>query len=408
MVKRVRYTRMHWVQGARKTTLMIPWALAALLAACGGATSSSSQMQQSGAELSNATAERDVAADRVSTGWRLAAAGRTGTAGRAATLAAPASASASAASTPVATSTALPASASAASAPANDYHPSGYQLVFADEFDGQALDRSKWCTRYLYAGGPPPQVADAQCQRFGGGTLDYLVDQQQRHVDFNSAGAAMHVVSGGTLTLLATKTRPDARAPYESGMVRSKALFRPDAKTNYYITARVKLPNVRGTWPAFWLNSDFNADGTTAWPPEIDIFEAALNENWDTASMLSMQGQAQNWGGTGTTQQRQYTFASPQFDKQRAAVNLGRTLRDTWLETGAEWSETEVCFFVDGYKVACQAHEWKTNSGQLGAPAHVLLNLGIGGSWAGAFGIDDAKFPTAMQVDYVRVYLKAK
>lgn len=37
----------------------------------------------------------------------------------------------------------------------------------------------------------------------------------------------------------------------------------------------------------------------------------------------------------------------------------------------------------------------------------MLLNLAIGGQWAGRHGIDDAAFPQGLEVDYVRVYQKA-
>jgi hypothetical protein len=37
------------------------------------------------------------------------------------------------------------------------------------------------------------------------------------------------------------------------------------------------------------------------------------------------------------------------------------------------------------------------------APAHVLLNLAIGGGWAGRYGIDDTKFPTSFDIDHVRI-----
>lgn len=36
--------------------------------------------------------------------------------------------------------------------------------------------------------------------------------------------------------------------------------------------------------------------------------------------------------------------------------------------------------------------------------AHVLLNLAMGGQWAGRYGIDDSAFPQALEIDYVRVY----
>lgn len=55
---------------------------------------------------------------------------------------------------------------------------------------------------------------------------------------------------------------------------------------------------------------------------------------------------------------------------------------------------------------ACEEYRWVENSGAQAAPAHLLLNLAAGGSWAGRYGIDDSKMPTQLDVDYVRVYRK--
>jgi hypothetical protein len=35
-----------------------------------------------------------------------------------------------------------------------------------------------------------------------------------------------------------------------------------------------------------------------------------------------------------------------------------------------------------------------------------VLNLAIGGKWAGRYGIDDAAFPQEFLIDWVRVYQK--
>jgi hypothetical protein len=34
----------------------------------------------------------------------------------------------------------------------------------------------------------------------------------------------------------------------------------------------------------------------------------------------------------------------------------------------------------------------------------LILNVAVGGNWGGVQGVDDLAFPTAMEVDYVRVY----
>lgn len=286
----------------------------------------------------------------------------------------------------------------------DDHHPAGYTLWFNDEFDGTQLDRTAWCTRYIYGGGASPQLPDPECQRNGEGTLDFLNDEQQRYVDTNRSGQTMHVVENGTLSLRATKTRTDSWASYEAAMIRSKRTFAPNSDNSYYVTARVMLPNVRGTWPALWLNPDRDANGRLSWPPEIDILEGPLNEVEDRADMLHQTTQIR--GRQTASGAQEITFSAPEFNRQWGNYHAGRSLRDVWIEVGAEWTATGVCYFVDGYRTMCENYRWVDNNGAAVGPAHVLLNLAIGGQWAGRHGIADDKFPTQMRVDYVRVYRK--
>lgn len=286
-----------------------------------------------------------------------------------------------------------------------DFHPSDYPtLVFNDEFDGSSLDRTQWCTRYIYGGGQSLQVPDSVCSKNGEGNLDFLNDEMQRYKDFNRNGKTMHEVKGGVLTLWATATGYDSYARFESAMIRSKAVFKPSSTASYYMTARVKLPSVVGTWPAFWLNADRAADGHVTWPPEVDIFEGALNGKDDTASMLH---QASIIRGAQTSSgQSEITYAATDYEKTWKNYRASRSLRDVWMEVGLQWTTTGVCYFVDGYKTMCENYRWVENNGASAAPAHLLLNLAIGGQWAGRYGVDDPRFPTSFQIDHVRVYRK--
>jgi beta-glucanase (GH16 family) len=285
-----------------------------------------------------------------------------------------------------------------------DHHPADYRLVFADEFNGTELDRDDWCTRYIYGGGATPQP-DPECTRRGDGNLDFLNNEQQRYVDTNRLQEDMHVLRDGYLALRATKTRTDdGWASYESAMIRSKRLFRPTGDTTFFLTARVRMPDVKGTWPAFWLNSDRRDDGSTSWPPEIDILEGPLNEVEDRAEMLHqatiIRGAQTPSGG------REFTFSAPDFDRRWNNYHADSSLRARWVEVSLEWSANEVCWFVDGYRTACERYHWVYNDGAEAAPAHVLLNLAIGDQWAGRHGIDDHEFPTSFDIDFVRVYQK--
>lgn len=282
-------------------------------------------------------------------------------------------------------------------------------MEYSDEFNGSQLDRNAWCTRYIYSGGASLQVPDSACTNNGegNGTLDYLNAEQQRYVDTNKQGKAMHEVGNGSLTLWATKTRNDSYAKYESAMIRSKKLFRPSSSVSYYLTTRVKLPSVIGTWPAFWLNSD-QSGSRLEWPPEIDIFEAALNGKDDRVDMLH-QG-AIFYGDGGRKQNSKGSTDITRHDKDFHTdwnnYHAPQSLRDKWVEVGLLWKADSLCYYIDGLETMCEKYKWVYNDGSQAGPAHVLLNMAIGGEWAGRYGVDDSRFPTKMQIDYVRVYKK--
>jgi len=99
----------------------------------------------------------------------------------------------------------------------------GFKLAFSDDFNGTALDRDKWASRYIYADG----------------TQDHLNDEQQRFTEQGN-----QTVENGALSLVA---KPLGNAKYSSGMVRSRQTFYYG-----YFEARVMLPQARGVWPAFW------------------------------------------------------------------------------------------------------------------------------------------------------------
>ncbi len=281
-------------------------------------------------------------------------------------------------------------------------------MVFSDEFNGTSLDRTKWCTRYVYGGGAPLQIPDTACTGPDGfmGTLDFLNDEQQRYVDTNTLGQALHVESAGTLKMRATKTRTDTYASYESAMIRSKLQFKPSATTSYYVLARVRLPNIQGTWPAMWLSCGFGSTSQIMWPPEVDIFEGALNMVEDTPNMIRMGSQVK--GGMQTSTGDDGHHLSP----RRPTTGPGTTTslpRPTPCAASGSTSArpgraSAVCYYVNGLQTMCENYRWTDDSGNPANTASLLLNLAIGGAWAGRHGIDDASFPATYEVDYVHVY----
>jgi beta-glucanase (GH16 family) len=263
--------------------------------------------------------------------------------------------------------------------PSSAYVPTGYALKFCDEFNGTALDRTKWKTRYIYSNE----------------TTDRLNDEKQRYRDNNN-----HVVSNGTLKLTAYKVTSNdpSGINYESGMIRSTYLQRYG-----YFEARVKLPDGLGVWPAFWLNSDYGPNGELLWPPEIDIFEYVVNGAEDTVDMVHTGVIV----GNEALRDGRFLYADSNFHTDWTYYrNPGGSLANQWHTFGLEWDAGTATTYLDGKKLVTRGYRWKYDDGRDAAPAHVLLNLAIGGQWAGRHGIDDSRFPQALDIDYVRVYQK--
>jgi beta-glucanase (GH16 family) len=257
------------------------------------------------------------------------------------------------------------------------YVPAGYALVFNDEFNGTTLNRRKWFTRYINSNE----------------TTDRLNDEKQRYRDNSN-----HQLANGILSLVARKvsSTDPAGINYESGMLRSDFTFRYG-----YAEARVRMPGGKGVWPAFWLNSDADANGRIGWPPEIDIFEVVNNGQDDTMNMLHT-GVIMPAEAAPAPYLYKDTAFSTTWDYWRAPFDFD----DSWHTVAAEWTPEGVTTYVDGRKIVTRAYRWNTPEGTPAGKAHVLLNLAIGGTWAGRYGIDDSAFPQALQINWLRVYQK--
>jgi beta-glucanase (GH16 family) len=80
---------------------------------------------------------------------------------------------------------------------------------------------------------------------------------------------------------------------------------------------------------------------------------------------------------------------------------------DDYHVIGLLWdTDDTLTYYCDGVELMKGTYKWKIWDGTDAPYAHILLNLDIGGKWAGRYGIDDSAFPQAMCIDYVRVYQK--
>lgn len=262
---------------------------------------------------------------------------------------------------------------------AGPYVPSGYVMVFDDEFNAARLDTARWWTRYIY----------------GGGTLDFLNDEQQRYREDDN-----HVMTGHSLILTARRVKGEnGDVGYQSGMIRSKTTF----KYGYFET-RMKLPGGIGVRPAFWLNPAARAsDGKIAWPPEIDIAEFANNGVEDTMRMLHV-GLISHGAQAAASVQ-----ADASFHRDGSYWLAPASLADGFHVFAALWDRDDtVSFFIDGRLIDKAAYKWVYDDGTEAGYADVIFDLAIGGpKWAGRHGIDASAFPQGLEIDYLRVYQKS-
>lgn len=154
--------------------------------------------------------------------------------------------------------------------------------------------------------------------------------------------------------------------------------------------ARVKVPEGRGLWPAFWMmGSDF-LDGRP-WPynGEIDIMEFIGQD--PTRAHSTLHAPAYNGGGG---YGGGYTLPD------------GSKISDGFHTWAAEWDSEGIQFSLDGRDVFYadkDTVEATRGPWVYDHEFYLILNLAVGGDWPGP---PDAStpFPSRMLVDYVRVY----
>jgi beta-glucanase (GH16 family) len=153
------------------------------------------------------------------------------------------------------------------------------------------------------------------------------------------------------------------------------------------IEMRAKLPFGNGVWPAFWTLG-INIPEVD-WPTcgEIDIMEYV---GYDTLIIY------------GTIHTEAYNAAIGTHKGSRIKTDKPW---ETFHVYAAEWFKDRIDFYLDSIKYFTYLNEGTGNDvWPFDKPQYIILNLAIGGSWGGQYGIDTTIFPQQYIVDYVRVY----
>jgi len=276
--------------------------------------------------------------------------------------------------------------------------PATWEIVWSDEFDGNALDRAKWS-------------AEESC--WGGGN-----NERQCYTDREENIR----VENGILVLSAkpeTYTGPLYPAHYEhladdqtreQSFTSGKVITYGKADWKYgRITARIQVPEGQGPWTAFWMMPAKNRYGDWPLSGEIDIMESVnLGTVCDECEggLENRTSGAAHFGGT--IPENTYLYFKTAHGEQEAPA-------ENWANYSVEWAEGVIQWFINDKLVMRLDHDdWHTNgSGAEGnsfAPFdqsfYLNLNLAVGGNLSelrNAGGVDQAIFPVEMLVDWVRV-----
>lgn len=241
-----------------------------------------------------------------------------------------------------------------------------YRTVWADEFDGSAVDPLRW---EMQLGDGCPALCG-----WGNNELQYY-------------RAENAIVADGELRIVA-REESFAGYDYTSARLRGKDLA---DFVHGRIETRARMPVGQGIWPAFWMLFTEGVYGTWAASGEIDILEY-LGHEPDRVHGTIHYGDVFP-GNAATT--NDYVLPSGSFD-------------DSFHTFAIEWDACRIRWFVDDNLYATET-SWYSTGGAYPAPFderfHPLINMAVGGNFPGPPDMTTA-FPQQFVVDYVRVSQK--
>lgn len=245
-------------------------------------------------------------------------------------------------------------------------------LVWSDEFNGPVLDQSKW-------------------------SFDTYRNKEgwyNKELQYYSANRPENLrIEDGRLIIEARKDPQAIRSFADwGGQQYSSARIVTKGKASFrygFIEARAKLPCARGTWPALWMLPE----GESRWPEggEIDILEHVGSQPGVLHANLHT-GLFNHARGTGRGAQTPLPTACEQFHRYQL-----------------HWTPEAITIGVDDRAFMRVRNDQPGGKGAwpFDDRFHLILNLAMGGDWAGAKGMDDAALPQRFEVDYVRVWQTA-
>lgn len=236
-----------------------------------------------------------------------------------------------------------------------------------------------WKDEFNYSGLPDSSRWSYQTGRSGWGNNEL---QHYTNADTSNAN-----VKDGILYITARNTG-EGENKYTSARLVTQ--YKGDWKYGK-LEVRARLPKGRGLWPAIWMLPTENKYG--GWPAsgEIDVMEHVGYMKDSIFGSLH----SKSYNHVIGTQKTKGVFISNPYDQFHIYT--------------VEWTPDAITFLLDNKVYYHVENEHKTYAEwPFDKKFFLLLNIAVGGNWGGKEGIDESVFPSAMEVDYVRMYKLAR
>jgi beta-glucanase (GH16 family) len=237
--------------------------------------------------------------------------------------------------------------------------PSGYSLVWSDEFDAPCIDLSIWSYETEATGWSPTWNGE-----------------WQRYTD-NGTGDRNASINDGVLVIKAIETTGG-----DGGYTSARMVTKNKHSLQYgIIVARMQMPYGQGMWPAFWM---MGVSG--GWPAngEIDILEMIGGGIKDRTVHAAL-----HWENGG------HQSAGNEY------IHSEKLCAD-WHYYECEWTPDSIVMWFDRERYFSQDIAAEPFS-EFHQPFYMLINLAVGGEWPGPPD-GTTVFPQYLYIDWVRVY----
>ena len=233
-----------------------------------------------------------------------------------------------------------------------------WKLVWEDNFDGSALDSTKWTK-------VPP----------GKSNWDKHMSSDTRCYSLNDGLLHLKGISNPDTSI-------DKR-PFLTGGVYSKGKF---AFQYGKIEIRAKLGCAQGAWPAMWMLAATDRHGAYPRNGEIDIME---HLNFDSSVYETIHSY--------------YTLELKQ-DKVPPHYSTAKIRSNDFNVFGLQWYPDRIVYSVNGVETFTYPRVKNVDPSQwpFDQPFYILIDQQLGGGWVGEIKAED--LPVEMVVDWVKVY----